>query len=172
MWHQKRRSCRLLRRLGVALPVPLTVPALVSALEEERGRPIQFVAMTVDEPAGPCGLWVATAEADYVLYNRDSSPVLQVQTTLHELMHIALKHTGAAVVDGVAHLVESVDADGAETMLARSSSSFDQQQEMDAELLATYLGARLDRVDQVGAFENLHEDTAAVMYRIAATLTD
>ena len=43
---------------------------------------------------------------------------------------------------------------------------------MDAELLATYLGARLDKVGQVGAFENLHEHTAAVMYRIAATLTD
>ncbi|MCZ7421995.1 MULTISPECIES: hypothetical protein [unclassified Micromonospora] len=162
MWHQKRRAHRLLRRLDVALPVPMTVPALVSALEEERGRPIHLVAMTVDEPAGPCGLWVATAEADYVLFDRDSPPVLQVQTTLHELMHIALKHTGTTVVAG---------ADPVETVLARSSSSFDQQQEMDAELLATYLGARLDRVEEVGAFEDLHEDTAAVMYRIAAALT-
>ncbi|GIJ21975.1 ImmA/IrrE family metallo-endopeptidase [Micromonospora lutea] len=172
MWHQKRRAHRLLRRLDVTLPVPLTIPALVATLEEERGRPIQFVAMTVDEPAGPCGLWLATAETDYVLYNRDSSPVLQVQTTLHELMHIALKHTGAAVDDDATPHIECGDADRAVTMLARSSASFDQQQEMDAELLATYLGARLDRVGQVGAFEDLHQDTAAVMYRIAATLTD
>ncbi|NGM15809.1 hypothetical protein O3597_26405 [Verrucosispora sp. WMMA2044] len=171
MWHQKHRAHRLLRRLDVALPVPLTVSALVSALEEKRGRPIHLVAMTVDEPTGPCGLWVATAEADYVLFDRDSPPVLQVQTTLHELMHIALKHIGTTVVDGAAQPIERGDADPVETVLARSSASFDQQQEMDAELLATYLGARLDRVEEVGAFEDLHEDTAAVMYRIAAALT-
>lgn len=172
MWHQQRRIQRLKRRLAVDLPVPLTVKALVSALEAARSRPIQLVAMTIPERTVPCGLWVATAETDYVLYNRDSSPVLQVQTMLHELMHMALMHTGGAVIRGAEQLVESFDAVGAETVLARTASTFDQQQEMDAELLATYLGARLDGVDQVGAFDDLGDDTAAVMYRIAAALTE
>ncbi|WP_416903494.1 hypothetical protein [Micromonospora echinospora] len=114
---------------------------------------------------------MATAEADYVLYDRASSAVVQVQTVLHELMHIGLMHRGEVVAATAAHLGGAIDGVGAQTVLARSSCSSDQQ-EIDAELLATYLGARLDRVDQVGVFENLREDTAAVMYRIAATLTE
>ena len=172
MWHQQRRIQRLMRGLDVDMPVPLTVQGLVSTLETARRRPIQLVAMTISEQAGPCGLWVATAATDYVLYRRDSSPVLQVQTMLHELMHMALGHTGKPVIRGAEQLTQSFDAAGAETVLARTSATYDQQQEMDAELLATYLGARLAEVDQVGAFDSLGDDTAAVMHRIAVTMTE
>jgi hypothetical protein len=172
MWRQQRQVRKLLRRLDVSLPAPLTVQGMVSALEAARGRRIQLVAMTIDEQTGPCGLWVATPETDYVLYNRDSSPVLQVQTILHELMHIALKHTGGAVLSVTDWLADAREGTVDAPVLARSASTFGQQQEHDAELLATYLGARLDSGDHVGAFDDLGDDTAAVMYRIAAALTD
>lgn len=172
MWHQQRQIQRLIRQLDVDLPTPLTVQGVVSALETTRNRRIQFVAMTGDEHAGPCGLWVATAETDYVLYSRDSSPVLRVQTILHELMHIALKHTGKAVFSGVSRLAGSLSPAGAKVLLARSTSAFDERQERDAEMLATYLGARLDGGNHVGVFDDLGDDTAAVMYRIAAALAD
>ncbi len=172
MWHQRRQIRRLIRQLDVDLPAPLTVHGMVSALEATRDRRIQFVAMTIDEHTGPCGLWVATSETDYVLYSRDSSPVLQVQTILHELMHIALRHTGKAVLSGVDRLADSFSEAGAKVRLARSGSTFHERQEHDAELLATYLGARLDGGDHVRGFDDLGDETAAVMYRIAATLAD
>ncbi|MBL6279339.1 hypothetical protein JMF97_24605 [Micromonospora fiedleri] len=50
------------------------------------------------EQTEPCGLWVATGETDYVLYGRDSPPILRLQTILHELMHIALRHAGHAAL--------------------------------------------------------------------------
>ncbi|MEH1101569.1 ImmA/IrrE family metallo-endopeptidase [Micromonospora sp. CPCC 205561] len=156
-----------MRQLEVELPTPLTVRGLVSALETARGRRIQLAAMTVDGRCGPCGLWVATPETDYVLFSRDSSPVLRVQTILHELMHIALGHTAGPVRAGA-----TCEVPGARGALARSPSTFDEQQEHDAELLATYLGARLDGGDRVGAFDELAGAKAAVMRRIAAALTD
>ncbi|MFJ2087496.1 ImmA/IrrE family metallo-endopeptidase [Micromonospora chokoriensis] len=143
----------------------------MTALEQARGREIRLAAMTIDDQT-PCGLWVAMAETDYVLYNRDSSLVLQLHTILHELMHIGLGHTGGAPVSVDARLADAFDAVGARVMLARSAPAFAQQQEHDAELLATYLGARLDGEEQIGSFDQLGEDTAAVMYRIAATLAD
>ncbi|MEH0970539.1 ImmA/IrrE family metallo-endopeptidase [Micromonospora sp. CPCC 205546] len=170
MWHRQRRIPRLLRRLDVDLPAPLTVRGLVSALETRRGRHIQLAAMTVDGRAGPCGLWVATSETDYVLFSRDASPVLRVQTILHELMHIALGHTTRAVTSG--QPAGTGDLTGARAVLARSTATFDEQQEHDAELLATYLGARLEGGGGAEAFDELGDATAAVMHRIAATLTD
>ncbi|MCL7457675.1 ImmA/IrrE family metallo-endopeptidase [Micromonospora echinofusca] len=157
----------MLRQLDVDLPTPLTVRGLVSALETTRGRRIQLAAMSVDGRAGPCGLWVATSGTDYVLFSRDAPPVLRVQTILHELMHIALRHTARAVASGAAG--ETAAAHG---VLARSPATFDEQQEHDAELLATYLGARLDGGGEAVAFDELGGVTAAVMHRIAATLTD
>ncbi|WDZ82715.1 hypothetical protein [Micromonospora cathayae] len=79
MWQQRRQVQKLIRQLDVGLPAPLTLHGLLSSLEAARGRRIQIVAMTIDEHTGPCGLWVATAETDYVLYNRDSSPVLRTR---------------------------------------------------------------------------------------------
>ncbi|MEU3455234.1 hypothetical protein ABZ671_16810 [Micromonospora sp. NPDC006766] len=166
----KRRIDRLLRQLDVDLPAPLTVQGLVSALEAARGRRVQLVAMTIVQ-SGPCGLLVATPEADYVLYTRDASRVLQVQTILHELMHIGLRHTGGTVLP-VGRVAAAFDDVGPEVVLARSPSTFGEQQEHEAELLATYLGARLVGGDQVGAFDDLGDATAAVMHRIAATLAD
>ncbi|MDM4723333.1 ImmA/IrrE family metallo-endopeptidase [Micromonospora sp. WMMA1363] len=168
-----RKIQRLIRQLDVDLPTPLTVQGVVSALETARDRRIQVVAMTIDEPTGPCGLWVATPETDYVLYSREASPVLQVQTILHELMHIALKHTGRTLLSGVDRLSGSLNPTEAQVLLARSTSAFvDERQERDAELLATYLGARLDGGNHIGVFDDLGDDTAAVMYRIAAALAD
>ncbi|WP_146017493.1 hypothetical protein [Verrucosispora sp. ts21] len=171
MWHQQRRIHRLLRQLEFDLPMPLTVQALVATLETVRHRRIQFVAMSVEQ-TGPCGLWVATAEADYVLYGRDSPPILRLQTILHELMHIALRHAGHAALSRGTGQVGGFGDTPTEVVLARSTSAFGEQQEHDAELLATYLGARLDGGDQVGAFEDLADATAAVMYRIAAVLAE
>ncbi|MFD6563059.1 hypothetical protein [Micromonospora profundi] len=171
MWSQQRRIQRLVRRLEIALPTPLTVHGLVSALEESRNRPIQFAAMTIDDQT-PCGLWVATADTDYVLYNRNSSSVLKIQTILHELMHMGLRHTAGAAVPVAGQLMAVFGAVGAQTVLARSAATVSQQQEHEAELLATYLGARLECGEQTLSFDELGDDTAAVMYRIAETLAD
>ncbi|MFI7024430.1 ImmA/IrrE family metallo-endopeptidase [Micromonospora sp. NPDC049900] len=167
MWRHRRQVQRLIRQLVVDLPAPLTLPGMISTLAQARRRDIQVLAMTMGEQAG---LWVATAETDYVLYSRDSSPLVQTQTILHELMHIALRHTGKVLLPST--VPEPTDSAGVRALLARSSSTFHDRQEHDAELLATHLGAQMAAVGRVGGFDDLADETAAVMYRIAATLTD
>lgn len=174
MWRrQERRAEWLLRRVAVELPVPLTVQSLIAALETARDRPIQLVAMTSQTSTLPCGLWVATPETDYVLYSRATSMVLEVQTLLHELMHMALDHIGSPVIDGAGEVMAEVFShEGVDSVMARSPRTYDQQQERDAEVVATYLGARLDGLGDVVNVAGLHDDAAAVVYRIAAALTD
>ncbi|TDC42842.1 hypothetical protein [Micromonospora sp. KC213] len=170
MWRERRRVLHLLRRLDIDLPAPLTVDALVSALVRARGRRIQLAATSTDVQA-PCGLWIATAETDYVLYGADASPVLQIQTILHELMHIGLRHVGAGIVD-VGEALPRVGGVAATVMRARAVGAFAVEQEHDAELLATYLGARLTGGGSGVSFDGLGRERAAVMYRIASTLAD
>ncbi|WP_434740719.1 hypothetical protein [Micromonospora sp. SH-82] len=177
-WRRHQRHAEtLLRRLDVQIPAPLTITGLVAALERRRGRPINMMAMT-SAATVPCGLWLATEHRDYVLYSARSSALVQVQTVLHELMHIALGHVGAEFVNTADGLLDDCDFTPVTTALARSAplartpATYEEQQELDAEVLATYLGARLDSRRDVIDVKELESETAAVMQRIAAALTE
>ncbi|MER7406717.1 hypothetical protein ABT373_30670 [Streptomyces sp. NPDC000070] len=44
----------------------------------------------------PSGMWVATAQADYVLYEEQTSPMHQRHIILHEIGHMVCGHPSAA----------------------------------------------------------------------------
>lgn len=87
---------QLLRELQIE--APLNVPELVHRLADSRGRPIRLVPYPLPSP-GAFGLWLATPDADYVLFQRHTSPEHQEHIILHELGHIIADH-GSNEEDG------------------------------------------------------------------------
>lgn len=57
----------------VNLPSPFTVSAFCDVVSERRGRRICLTPK--ENRLGPCGLWLAMDDADYVFYEKDTSLV-------------------------------------------------------------------------------------------------
>lgn len=97
-----------LRDLRLPEPPPGGVEAWCHLIGEERGRPIRIryrpaaelaavVGLVADTGLGPCGLWLATADADYIVADESAPAMLREHTILHELAHLLLRHTGTTV---------------------------------------------------------------------------
>ncbi|MGH6918749.1 MAG: hypothetical protein ACREJ0_13725, partial [Geminicoccaceae bacterium] len=117
---QVRQKCEAKLR-SLALPRPFTIDAFCDALARDRGRPVRLVPM----PSGvdtPCGLWLSTAEADYVFHQVATSPLHQEHIVLHELAHMIFDH---AAIRGPeeprARLLPALDPDMVAAILARTS---------------------------------------------------
>ncbi|MBB6174326.1 hypothetical protein HNR23_004386 [Nocardiopsis mwathae] len=89
---QLRRGVKqLLRQLD--LDAPLDVRVLCERLGEHRGRPIKLVPHPLPVP-GAFGLWVGTAQADHIYYQKETTPAHQDHIILHEIGHIISGHGG------------------------------------------------------------------------------
>jgi hypothetical protein len=93
----------------------------------------------------PCGLWLSTAEADYVFHQVATSPLHQEHIILHELAHMIFDH---AAIRGPTEelrtrLLPALDPEMVATILARTSYTSEQEQE--AETLADLIGGRARR---------------------------
>jgi hypothetical protein len=97
----RRRLARRLRSLRVPIPAPFTVERLCANLARSRGRPIHLLPWDTTGAAVPCGLWVSTERADYVVYERAAAPILRQHIVLHELAHLMLGHSGAPDLGGL-----------------------------------------------------------------------
>ncbi len=87
---QLRRGVKqLLRELD--LDAPLDVDELCERLGQSRGRPIKLRAYPLPAP-GVFGLWIGTADTDYILYQRDTTVAHQEHIILHEIGHIISGH--------------------------------------------------------------------------------
>lgn len=87
---QLRRGVRrLLRELRI--DTPLDVRVLCDRLAEHRRRPIKLIPYPLPAP-GVFGLWIATVDADYILYQKDTTTAHQEHIILHEIGHIISGH--------------------------------------------------------------------------------
>lgn len=78
-----------------------SVRAVVERVAAYRGRPIRLEP----RPArllklGGYGLWLAGEKYDYIFYDRDTAPIHQHHTILHELGHMLLGHRTCRVEAG------------------------------------------------------------------------
>lgn len=89
-------------------PPPEGVEQWCRLIGDARGRPIHVryrpaadLAAVLDlapnAGLGPCGLWLATADADYIVADESAPAMLRRHTILHELAHLLLQHTGTEV---------------------------------------------------------------------------
>ncbi|SDG08388.1 protein of unknown function [Lentzea fradiae] len=141
----RRRCRRLLNDLGIQ--PPLDVAELCRRVGEQRGRPVRLVAHPIPVP-GPYGVWIATASADYIVYQRETSKAHQNHIILHELGHLLAGHTGDeqdnAVLEG---LYPDLDPEAVRRALRRTS--YDTEHEREAETVATIILEWASVLDQV-----------------------
>jgi hypothetical protein len=141
-----RKHCKkILRALGIR--PPLQVHELCILLGDYRGRPIRLVPYSLPVP-GPLGLWIATDAADYIFYQRETSPAHQDHIILHEVGHILADHTSDESDREVWQvMMPDLSYDVINRALRRTS--YEEEREREAELVATIIlewASVLDRV--------------------------
>ncbi|MGP4001053.1 hypothetical protein [Streptomyces sp. 8N706] len=160
----QRRCKRALRDLGIQ--PPLKVDVLCRLLGEHRGRPIRLIPYSLPVP-GPFGLWIATGTADYVLYQKETSPAHQDHIILHEVGHILADHQSDDSYGEVwRQTMPDISLDVIKKALRRTS--YDEDREREAELVATIIlewASVLDRVTPQAP-----EDASA--HRVQTALSD
>lgn len=138
-----REKCEATLRT-LTLPRPFAVEAFCTMLAQARDRPLHLLPLPSSDD-GPCGLWVSTADADYVFHQVATSRLHQEHIILHELAHMIFDHVA---IRGSAErlqdrLLPRLDPRMVATVLARSSYST--EQELEAETLADLIGGRARR---------------------------
>jgi len=129
------------------------VDDLRAALAHERGRPIELVPVSTG--VGPHGLLVETDTADYIAFERDTTPVHQRHIVVHELAHLSCGHrSGMTRHDLVQLLMPSLEPATFRTVLGRTI--FSAIEEREAELFATTF------LERASASELLRVSPAAV----------
>ncbi|MEV7617268.1 hypothetical protein [Streptomyces sp. NPDC089799] len=160
------RCAGLLDALPLPAGTPVTVDALRTAIEEQRGRPLVLSALPerAGETAGLCGLWIALGDADHIFYETSTSPLHQQHIILHEIAHLLLDHgntgggdgegdgTGDQGTDGqeaadaqwagITGLFPGLDPAMVSRLLARGRTDYTEIQERQAELMATLIHHR------------------------------
>jgi hypothetical protein len=144
---------------------PFNARSFCVALAVRRARPIRLRPTT--NLAGPCGLWVATADADYLFFERNTSPLHQEHIILHEASHILCGHESAPFSDGdlPALLFPHVRPETIRYVLKRGGYS--RYEECEAELMASLL---LERAvgDAASKHVVLDAEAASVIGRLEA----
>ena len=142
------RSSNHLRRIvaEMGIPVPWNRDQLVAGVAARRGRPIHLVPVSHSlVQGGHSGLWLARAEDDVILYAAGTSDVHATHIICHELAHMELGHdrdtVGDTSVDSTVLSVTAPSVDSARVVKMLGRSNYSNDQEYEAELLATLIMA-------------------------------
>jgi hypothetical protein len=160
------RHCRELAAT-VPLPVPFEFGSFLDALGQARGRPIVQVP-TRDRAREPCGLIVATADADYLFYAADTTPLHQAHIRFHEVAHLLCGHLDGATAEPdwalMGALMPSLSPDLVRRVLGRITYS--RSEEQAAELLASLLMRRVDTLARQPMFQVADSELAGKLQRL------
>lgn len=153
MSRQLRYRCRRLLR-ELQLPQPFSVEALTERLALQRGRPLHVRPLPGDPiPGGPYGLWLVTADEDYIFYERRTSPLHREHIVLHEIGHMLMHQFDGSQcepskderlrADRLSRLAPHLDPDVVSRILARDHCSTVEERE--AEMIASLILEWADR---------------------------
>ncbi|WP_333770418.1 ParH-like protein [Streptomyces sp. IBSBF 2435] len=126
----------------LSLADPFDIADFIRTLAAHRGRPIELVPVT-DRPNLPCGLLVTTADADYILYAADTTPLHQHHILLHEAAHLLCGHQddGATLSSAARTLMPALPPALVERVLGRTV--YTEPQEQEAEIVASLILSRV-----------------------------
>ncbi len=79
------RHAAIIEELDV--PVPFDLPQFVADLERQRRRRIHLHPFSFP-PGAPCGLWIGTAETDYIYHETRTTLFHSTHIAVHELAHM------------------------------------------------------------------------------------
>jgi hypothetical protein len=117
--------------------VPFDLGRFVAGLERQWDRPIQLRPFT-SGPGCPCGLWIGTADADYIYHEAGTTPFHRTHIALHEIAHMLLGHRHTAACDQILRLL-APDVDQALIHLILGRSAYSTAEEREAEILASII---------------------------------
>lgn len=127
-----------------ALPVPrpFSLAPLCRNLERHCRHHVRLVAASM--PPGCEGLWIRTAQTDYICYQRHARYPRALQIIGHQAAHVMFGHQGTAAGDrGLARLLfPHLDPQMVQQTLALSA--FTDAEELEADLFASLLLKRID----------------------------
>ncbi|MFE4632504.1 hypothetical protein ACFRJ1_03870 [Streptomyces sp. NPDC056773] len=129
-----RKRCEaILGRLE--LTHPFSLDGLCERIAEQRGRPIRLHPLPKEAAeSGVCGLWVGTADVDYVFYEAQTTLLHREHIVLHEIGHILFGHHSLEAPAG------DPSAGSVPTVLGRTN--YTTRQEREAEMLASMIRTR------------------------------
>lgn len=129
---------------GLNFPDTFDVDDLADRFEELRNRPISLVPIPLPSGAGsPNGLWVATDDADYIMYQKNTTTAHQKHIIRHEFGHVALSHKATPVMsDEVSRLLmPTLDPTLVRMVLGRTGE-YTKDEEWAAEYFASLIPAQ------------------------------
>jgi hypothetical protein len=135
------------------VPRPFDLDLFRAEVERIRGRPIVFVPVRTGVTTG-CGMWLQTADTDYILHEAFTSPLHEAHIKLHELAHVMWGHQGSSpfAADFLRLVLPDLDPTAVQQVLGRGTYTRDAENE--AEMLATVIG-------EYGAVSQLPHQRAA-----------
>ncbi|WP_163568814.1 MAB_1171c family putative transporter [Fodinicola feengrottensis] len=129
------------RLAEVAVPRPFDLGQFCAQLGESRGRPIVLLPVAIGGSAAdsPSGLLIRGDQRDYIIYERDTTPVHQRHIALHEIGHLLCEHGAASQLpdEHLRRLFPTLSPELVRRVLARTSYSTDEESE--AEMLASLI---------------------------------
>ncbi|REK85350.1 ImmA/IrrE family metallo-endopeptidase [Streptomyces inhibens] len=131
------RRCRALVR-DLEITSPLDVRALCDRVAQHTGRPIRLESISLP-PDGPCGLWVAVGETDYIFYEQETSPLHQEHIIAHELGHVLCDHRTSAVVGEESSLLILPNLDPRMVQRVLRRTQYNSVEEQEAEVIASLI---------------------------------
>ena len=137
-----RRRCESTLRT-VTIPDPFEVNEFAAVVSRRRGRRLELLPKQTS--AGPCGVWVALPDVDYVFYEPDTSALHRDHIVVHELGHLLRQHEPTECVDdGVLRvLFPGLSADMVKRVLGRTS--YNDVEEQEAEMIASLVSEQVHR---------------------------
>lgn len=129
---------------SLGLPDCGDVFEFAAALSHHRGRRLHLLPVTLG-PSDPCGLWLSTAESDFITYEVAASRHHQHHIIAHELGHMIYGHRGtsASGAETSRLLFPDLDPTLVQDLLSRSGHT--ERQEREAEVMATTIRDTLRR---------------------------
>lgn len=168
-----RRYEQRLRELAITIPTPFDARTFCSNVAEQRDRPITVIMMDTSAVAAPCGLWLSTNMADYVVVDSTAPPVLRDHILLHETAHIICDHQGLLEVDARMLNLDIIDPAVIERVLGRNSGyahRYGTDEEREAEGLASVITEFAARRSPVPRPQRPGNHAAAVLDRFSSAL--
>jgi hypothetical protein len=161
-----RRRC-LLRVRELAIPQPFDLTELCAHIAASRGRDIRLLPMALPS-TGPCGLWMATEQTDYIVYQQSTTPLHQEHIVLHEVGHLLCRHGEGRSLDNdhIGLAFRRLDPAAVQRILARTRYSTDEERE--AEMIASLILHRARRTGD--ALPAADPRDAAVLARLQASM--
>ncbi|RSS82803.1 toxin [Streptomyces sp. WAC06614] len=110
-------------------------------LSERRARPIHLIPAAIPD-RHLFGLWLDMDECDLVVFEKSATPSHKEHIIAHELAHIAFRHRGSVRLDEAVPGRSFADLDPAAARSVLLRSRYSDEEEQEAETLASLILAR------------------------------